>query len=101
MLLRCNQYFTFEHVVQSNAKKNKEKRLKIMQRACTFFFYRNNGFSSLVYTSQDVAQTQQNFAQSHHCTMADTECHFLDTIPILGKINLPQKVRNFWQYQIW
>ena len=28
------------------------------------------------------------------------KCHFLYTIPILGKINLPQKVRNFWQYQI-
>ena len=29
------------------------------------------------------------------------KCQFLYTIPILGIIILPQKVRYFWQYQIW
>ena len=28
------------------------------------------------------------------------KCHFLYTIPILRKINLPQQVGGFWQYQI-
>ena len=28
------------------------------------------------------------------------KCHFLYTIPILGKINLPKKLRNIWQNKI-
>ena len=38
--------------------------------------------------------------QFSRCQATHAKCHFLYTIRILGKIILPQKVRNFWQYLI-